>query len=190
MINQDFWTKTNDAQAEYDKSRRIIISQSNKALHAAKQAIFALHRNNTEESALKIEESKEILVNLEKDFDKDSGLLYEGAWKAAREEFVEASLFMMFVKGEEVGEIKGLKIRSEEYLGGLSDYTGELFRRAILLSSKRKFDDVKVIAEEISDVIDKLLAYNLTGLMRTKFDQAKKNLNKIEQVLYEISFKQ
>jgi predicted translin family RNA/ssDNA-binding protein len=189
MIDKKFWKKVNDDQFEYDKSRRIIIGQSNKALHAAKQAIFALHRDKIAEAEEKIEESKSILLNLERDFGKRGALLFEGAWNASREEFVEANLFLMFIKGDKVGKISDLKIRNEEYLGGLSDYTGELMRRAILLSSKRKFKEVNIIADEISDVIDQMLAYNLTGLLRTKFDQAKKNLNKIEQILYEISLK-
>jgi len=189
MLDTNFWKQVNDDQADYDKSRRIIIGQASKALHSAKQAIFALHRNNVEESEAKIKESEAILQGLEKDFAKTQKLRSEGSWCAAVEEYVEAKLFYMYVKNEEVGSIEGIHIQPQEYLGGFSDYTGELLRRAILLAADEKFDDVKKIAQEISDAIDILLAYNLTGLLRTKFDQAKKNLNRIEQVLYDISMK-
>ncbi|HCC23774.1 TPA: hypothetical protein DF272_06400 [Candidatus Falkowbacteria bacterium] len=189
MLNQNFWKKINDDQAEYDQSRRIIIGQSSKALHLAKQTIFALHRNNLDEARTKLEESEQFLKALEKDFAKNQKLRFEGSWCAAVEEYVEARLFFMYVNGDEVGEITGLHIEPQEYLGGFSDFTGELLRRAVLLSAEEKFDEVKKIAQEISDAIDILLAYNLSGLLRTKFDQAKNNLNKIEHVLYDISMR-
>ncbi len=189
MLNREFWKQINESQAQYDKARRVIIGQSNIALHLAKQAIFGLHRDNVEEAEGKLSESEKIFGELENKFSGDAKLRYEGAWQAAREEYVEAKLFLMFVKGEAVGEITGVKIEPEEYLGGLSDYTGELLRRAVLSATKQKFDQVQIIATEIGDVIEDLLAYNLTGLLRTKFDQAKKNLQRIEQMMYEINLK-
>lgn len=190
MLNREFWKQVNESQAQYDKSRRIIIGQSNIALHLAKQAIFGLHRDNVTEAEEKLVESEKIFKELEAKYSGDAKLMYEGAWKAAREEFVEARLFLMFVKDESVGEISGVKIEPEEYLGGLSDYTGELLRRATLLATKQQFDQVQVVAKEIGDVIEDLLEYNLTGILRTKFDQAKRNLQRIEQMLYEINLKQ
>lgn len=189
MIDKKFWTKINENQADYDKSRRIIISQANIALHLSKQVIFALHRDNLKEAEEKIKQATDILKKLQDDFGKNRKLRYEGAWSAALEEYVEANLFLQFVKDAKVGKIEGLPIESNEYLGGLCDYTGELLRRAILQASKRKYKEVEIISEEIHDVAHKLLEYNLTGPLRTKFDQAKRNLNKIEQTVYEINLK-
>jgi predicted translin family RNA/ssDNA-binding protein len=189
MLNKEFWKQTNEAQAKYDQSRRQIIGQASNALHLSKQAIFAMHRDNVEEAEVKLVEAEKIFGELETKFSNIPELHYEGAWTAAREEFVEAKLFWFFVKGMPVGEIPNMKIEPGEYLGGLSDYTGELLRRAVLRASKRKFEEVDAIAAEIGDVIEQMLAYNLTGLLRTKFDQAKKNMHRIEQMLYEINLK-
>lgn len=189
MLDKNFWKKINEAQSDYENSRRIIISQANDALHKSKQAIFSLHRDNLEEAKMKIDEAQKILKNLQKDFGKESKLRYEGSWIAAMEEFVEANLFFMFIANSQVGEIADLSIESNEYLGGFADYTGELLRRAVLLSIKRQFDAVEKIFEEINEAVNLLLEYNLTGQLRTKFDQAKRNLNKIEQILYEINLK-
>lgn len=189
MLDKTFWKKINDTQATYDKSRRIIIGQANTALHLAKQTIFASHRDNIQEADEKLNESLTILKKLEKDFNQDDKLRNEGAWSAAVEEFVEANLFLQFIKNKKVGEIKGIIILSHEYLGGFSDYTGELLRRAVLLATKQDFDGVKVIAAEVEDAIELMLQYNLTGQLRNKFDQAKRNLSKIEHIMYEITLK-
>ncbi len=189
MLDKNFWGKIALAQGDNDKSRRIIINHSNSALHLAKQAIFAMHRDNLKEAKEKIVESENILLRLQKDFAKKQSLMKEGAWSAAREEYAEAKLFYAYVDGKRVGEIKEVKVLPEEYLGGLSDFTGELLRRAVLLSTKQKFESVEQIAEEVASVIHFLLSQNLSGVLRTKFDQAKKNQNKIEQIMYEISLR-
>lgn len=189
MLDQKFWQSVNEAQENYEVNRRKIIGVAADALHRSKQAIFALHRDDLPGSAEKLKEAEVALKALEEEFAKDKKLRYDGAWSAALEEFIEAKLFYFFVAGETVGEIKDLHLEPNEYIGGLSDYSGELVRRAVLLASQRKFDEVQIIAEEIRSVIEKLLAYNLVGYLRTKFDQAKKNLNKIEEIVYEITLK-
>jgi predicted translin family RNA/ssDNA-binding protein len=189
MLDKNFWLKINEEQAEFDKDRRIIISQANDALHKSKQAIFALHRDNLVEAKEQLASAGETLNKLEKDFGTRKRLRGEGSWCAACEEFSEASLFCQFVENKEVGKIDGISLQCEEYLGGLSDYTGELLRRAILQASDRKFEVVKIILDEIREVIHLMLQYNLTGPLRTKFDQAKKNLHKIEEMYYEINLK-
>ena len=189
MINKDFWRKINSNQADYDKFRRLIIGQSAQAQHLAKQAIFALHRDNMVEAEEKLAESQQLIQKMEIDFKQNQKLRNEPTWSSAVEEFAEAKLFLAYQKGEEVGEIVGVDIHADEYVGGLSDFTGELHRQAVLLSSKDEFEKVKKIAEEISDIIHLLLEYNLGGYLRTKFDQAKKNLNKIEYILYDINMK-
>jgi len=189
MLNKDFWTQVNNKQAEYDKSRRIIISRANEALHLSKQTIFALHRDNQVEAEEMVKKAQEILLQLEKDFGQNKKLRYEGSWIAGMEEFAEARLFLNYVKGEEVSEIEDIHLEPNEYLGGICDYTGELVRRAVLFASERKIDEVKEISEEIHDVVHKLLEYNLTGPLRQKFDQAKRNMQRIEQIIYEINLK-
>jgi translin len=189
MLDKNFWTSINEAQATYDKSRRIIIGQANNALHLSKQAIFASHRDNIDEAKGNLKEALEILQQLEKDFKQDEKLRTEGSWAAAVEEFVEANLFLQFLEGHDVGEVEGIVILSQEYLGGFSDYTGELLRRAVLLATKKDFEAVSNIAEEIKQAIELMLQYNLTGQLRNKFDQAKRNQQKIEHIMYEISLK-
>ena len=189
MIDTTFWREVHEKQAAYDNSRREIIAEANRALHLAKQAIFALHREDVDDALKKIDNSSDILVQLEKKHQGDDKLRSEGSWSAAIEEFVEASLFKSYLAKSKVGEVTGPRVRPHEYIGGFADYTGELVRYAILQASKGNYQEVKNIAGEVNDAIAILLEYNLTGVLRTKFDQAKKNLRKMEEIVYELSLR-
>lgn len=113
----------------------------------------------------------------------------EGAWKAAVEEFLEAKLFYDFYSGKKITGIKGFFIDSDEYLGALSDMTGEIVRLMVLWTAKNEIDKVKASAKVIDEVIHDLMQNNLTGYLRTKFDQAKKNLQKSESILYDLAIR-
>ena len=189
-MNKESWKKIFEGQGEYDVSRRKIISESAPAQHSAKQAIFALQRGNVEEAREKIEFSLKGLISLEERFGKDGKLRTEGSWKAAVEEYVEAKLFMDFYEGNEIGEITEFFVLPDEYIGGLSDLTGEIVRSMVIWTTKNEIDKVKAAAEVINEIIHELMQYNYGGYLRTKFDQAKKSLQKAEQILYDISIRE
>ncbi len=189
MLDKKFWNKVFKEQADFDISRRKIISESSFAQHAAKQSIFALHRDNFEESKMKLEEAKKGLQSLEKRFGKDFRLRMEGSWKAAVEEFSEAKLFHDFCTTGKITGIKDLNVEADEYIGGMSDLTGEVLRKMIIWATQKKDEKLKPAAEVIGDVVHELMEQNLGGYLRTKFDQAKKNQHKCEEVLYDISLR-
>ncbi|NQT49285.1 hypothetical protein HQ571_01175 [Candidatus Kuenenbacteria bacterium] len=189
MLDKKFWKKTLEDQSEYDISRRKIISEASGAQHLAKQAIFALQRDDKQEAEEKIAVAKEGLISLEKRFGKDGKLRTEGVWKAAVEEFVEAKLFMDFIKKKDIQGIEEFFVLPDEYIGGLSDVTGEILRMMVLWTTKGNIEEVKNSAEVISEIIHELMQYNYGGYLRTKFDQAKRSLQKAEQILYDLSIR-
>jgi len=189
MIDSKFWLKTFKDQANFDISRRKIIYESSFALHTSKQAIFALHRDNMKEAQEKLSDAKKGLLSLQKRFGKDFRLRMEGSWKAAVEEFTEAKLFYDFCTDIKITGIKELDVEADEYIGGLSDLTGEILRKMIIWATQKKDDKLKPSAEVIDNIVHELMEQNLTGYLRTKFDQAKKNQHKCEEVLYDISLR-
>jgi len=176
-------------QTEYDIARRKIISESSTAQQLAKQAIFALQRDGKKEAEEKIAESKKGLISLETRFSKDGKLRTEGAWKAAVEEFVEAKLFSDFIDGKRIDGIKEFFVLPDEYIGGLSDLTGEILRMMVIWTTKGNIKEVKASAAVIDSIIHELMQYNHGGYLRTKFDQAKKSLQKAEQIVYDLSIR-
>ena len=166
-----------------------MIELSNQAIHHAKRAIFALHRDETKEAEEKLKQSGEILKGILIKYKKQPEILDEGAYRAGLEEFVEASLFYGFLSTGKISEVRGLSIPPEVYVGGLCDVPGELYRYAIKSATERNFEMVKKCHTIAEEIIGELVDMDLTGYNRQKFDQAKQALNKLQQVVYEVSLK-
>jgi len=189
MLDKKFIEKIKKEYDSYDIGRRIMIKHSNDILKLSKQAIFALHRDDVKQAEENLAESKKLIEYLETKIKKDKGLRYEGAFWAAMEEFVEASFFYQYIKTGKVTEIKDMRVGDRSYLGGLSDLTGELVRRSVILATKRKYKEIKVIHDVIENIVGELIEFNLTGPLRNKFDQAKHSLRKIEEIMYDLELK-
>jgi predicted translin family RNA/ssDNA-binding protein len=189
MLNKIFFQKLQKEYINYSKDRHEIIKISSDALRLSKQAIFALHREDAKLSEKLILEVENIFKKLSAKFKQNERLQYEGAYKASLEEYVEAKLFFNFLKSQKIAVIKEVKINLEEYLGGLCDFTGELVRRAVKLASKKQYEEISKYAEVTDQVISELMQFNLTKVLRTKYDQVTRNLKKLEEILYEISLR-
>ena len=189
MLSKTYIEKIKKEYLDYAEKRRDIIKFSGDALHSSKRAIFAMHRGEGKEAEMKLAEAEKILKKLNKDFAGQSEFFDEGSYRAALEEYVEAKLFCEFVATGKMSEIKTVPVDSDGFLAGICDVPGELYRYAVNSATNRNFDTVgkcKVAAEEI---IGELMEFDLTSYLRNKFDQAKGALNKIEQIVYEVSLK-
>lgn len=188
MINKKFIQQLKKDYEKHESERRQIISLSNVVLHDSKRVIFSLHRDELSKAGEALGEIEKILTNLYKKFSQPR-LSEEGAYRAAVEEYVEAKLFFMVMDGGRVDEIKGIHLCVDSYLGGISDLTGELVRRAINMAAAGKIKEVEKISRAISDIMAELVEFDMTGYLRTKYDQAKNNLRKMEQVAYEVKLR-
>jgi len=177
---------------DYDRQiaeRRQIISRSNIILHDSKRVIFSLHRGDVEKANESLDEITKNLIELQKKFGvKRSN--EEGSYRAAVEEYVEARLFRDISAGTKADFFTDVEIRYDSYLGGLCDTTGELVRRATNLAASGDRTAVEKIKKMISDIMQELVEFDMTGYMRTKYDQARGNLRKIEQMAYDISLRE
>ena len=189
-LNKSYLNKLRKSTLDYATIRRDVIKISGDALHNAKRAIFALHRDDKKEAEKKLKESKALLNSIQKKFAKNPRAMQEGSYKAAVEEYVEAVLFHQFVTTGKVGEIKGMKIDAEIYIAGLCDVPGELYRYAIKAATNRDLKTVKKCAEMGAEISGALIEFNLTSYLRNKFDQAKQAVRKLEQVVYEVSLRE
>jgi predicted translin family RNA/ssDNA-binding protein len=187
-INKKFVDKLKNEYMEGEGERRQIISLSNVALHESKRAIFALHRKETDKAMEKLNEVEQILQKLEKKFGF-SRINEEGSYKAAVEEYAEAKFFSFIVKGNKIDTIKEVKLEADSYLGGLCDTTGEMIRLAINEAASGHPEEVEKIKNMINEIMSELVEFDMTGYLRTKYDQAKGNLRKIEQIDYEIKIR-
>ncbi len=100
---------------------------------------------------------------------------------------LEAVFFSTILQKEKISGITKLKIEPDIYLGALSDVTGELVRKVTNLAAEGNFSEAKQLILVGKNIISELLEFDMTGNLRTKYDQARNNLRKLEQLNYEIS---
>lgn len=188
MLNKTFINKLKKEYKEKNGERRQIIALSNIVLHDSKRIIFSLHRGEIKEAEKKFLELESILKKLEKKFSFQR-ITEEGAYRASVEEYVEAKTLYLVIKGKKIDKFPNIKLNFDSYLGGICDLTGELVRRAINEASAGNKGEVEKIKKIISDIMRELVEFDLTGYLRTKYDQARGNLRKIEQISYDINIR-
>lgn len=188
-LDAGHFKKLRAAVAAYSDARREVVKQSSDALARAKQAIFALHRDDLKEAARLLNESEAVLKSIAKRFGKLAGIEYEGSYRVAVEEYIEARLLEAFIRGERIGNVAAPGADEDSYLGGLLDFTGELVRRAITVATRGEFDEVKRCHQMLTEVMGEIIPMNITGPLRQKFDQAKVNTRKMEEIAYDIALR-
>ena len=189
MLNKKFIAQLKKDYSANEGERRQIGSWSNGVLHDAKRIIFALHRGEIKSAAEKLTELEGVFTRMEKKFgwNRING---EGSYRAAAEEYTEAKMLYLVLTGKKLDKIKGLKLTYDTYLGGICDLTGELIRYATNEAAVGNFSKVKETKGTINEILKELVDFDLTGYLRTKYDQARGNLRKIEQMDYEINIRQ
>ena len=174
---------------DLSERRSRLQARSNEVLTLSKRAIFAVHRGDLPGAMQGLQEARLAIKEIKVLIQKTSRLAQEGSWRAAQEEFAEASLVMQYVTHHQVGRVREISDDPDLFLGALSDMTGELTRRAVLLASERQDDEVRRIFHDVREAVDFLLQMDLTGSLRTKVDQAKQNLRKLEEIQYDLSLR-
>ncbi len=188
MINKKFIQQLRKKYLQHEGERRQIISLSNTVLHDSKRVIFSLHRSDMEKAKNKLEEIEKILKNLSKKFGSNR-VEQEGAYRAATEEYVEAKTFYLYKTDKKIDKIKGIELTIESYLGGMSDLAGELVRVAINQVSAGNLKEVKKAKKAVDEIMAELVEFDMTGYLRTKYDQARGHMRKMEQINYEMEIR-
>ena len=188
MIDKNLLEQLRKDYQANESQRRQIISASNAILFEAKKTIFALQRDDFKTAAAKLEENEKNLKNLAGRFGQER-LNKEGAYKAAVEEYLEGKTFYAAIKNKKIEAVPGIKLDYEGYLGGICDLIGELVRYATNQAAKGKFAAVAKIKKDAEDIMAQLMDFDMTGYLRTKYDQARGHLRKLEQMAYEIKLR-
>ena len=175
---------------QYDSKREELIKKSREVLKDSKQLIYALHRHNDKQASdlfKKVKQEKKELDNITL-FDKK--LLFEGSYAEACQEYAEALSYNEFIKSGKIPSCEDLNIDYEDYLMGICDLTGELVRRAVSLTTTKKFKEVEEIKDFVEEIYGEFLKFDLrNGNLRKKYDSIKWNLKKLEEVMYDIKTK-
>ncbi len=189
MLDKAYLASIRERKAATSEGRREIIKCSGDALNASKRAIFSLHRGDTEGADTLLKEADTLFAQARERIKDIPSLDGVGAYRAGLEEFVEATLYRQFAKDGSVGTVEYPDVDDDIYLSGLCDLVGELQRRQVKAATDGDMDAVVKIKDVMDDIIASLLAIDLEGTLRTKFDQAKNAMRRAEDVLYDVKLR-
>ena len=186
MLNKKEFSNIRNEMHKIDLKREEVIQTSREIINLSKQIIYATQRNDLKEAAFIIRNIKERVKKLKKlNMPTDTNIN-----SVAFQEYVEAIAFFEFVKNKKIPTRASLGVKSEDYLSGLCDLTGELVRKAVYDVIHKKFDEAGRIKESVHDIYGEFLKLHLrNGELRKKSDSIKWNLKKLEEVMYDISMK-
>ncbi|KAL6776966.1 TRA1 [Auxenochlorella protothecoides x Auxenochlorella symbiontica] len=105
------------------------------------------------------------------------------------EEYAEAVVFKGYLEEGRLPPSSSVQyVETEEYLGGVLDFTGELNRYAILRATKRDVVAVQQAKDLVESIFFAFIQFDLrNGSLRKKYDALKYCLRKLENTLYELS---
>ena len=187
MKNNKLFDKISKELSLYQKERGVINHISSSILSKSKQSIFFAHDSKLDEAQKVLDEARENLRELNKKYNKSNRLDFEGSYQAAVEEFLEAKFFLDILNGKSITQDKEFKFSPEEYIGGLCDMTGELVRQAVLRGEEKNLKLLQSYREIIKEIVGFMMKLYMSGKLRMKFDDTKRNLKRIETIIYEIN---
>lgn len=187
MFDQTQLNSIKKLHSNVSSNRRQLQGISSEILGCSKRSIFATQRKDMKQagkelaSAIKfIKQGKAVIKKLRR-------LEHEGMWHAALEEYAEAALYRDAMANKKIGKVSELSDEPDIFIGAISDLTGELTRSCVLAATDRNEKEVKRLSGLVREAVEFLLKLDLTGQGRQKFDQAKQNMRKVEEIAFNLS---
>jgi predicted translin family RNA/ssDNA-binding protein len=188
MLQSSTFSQIAKRHSSFSADRRHIQAISSEVLGASKRSIFAMQRGDVKASAKDLDTAVAQIKKGRVVIKKRKRMEQEGIWHSALEEYAEAYMYHHAMKGEVLKEIPGIELDdTEAYLGGLSDLTGELVRSCVLLATQHKKKEVEHLVSSIREAVAFLIKLDLQGNLRQKYDQAKQNLRKAEEIAMDLA---
>ncbi len=189
MIDKKFFQQIKKRYQTSGQGRRQLSEMSNQAQFLSKQAIFASQRGNLGQAATLLKQAEQSLFNGQKLVRQIEDLENQGSYRAAWEEFAEAKLFYNYLTTGDLGAIVKTELPVEVYIGAVSDLIGEMVRYAVKLATDGQGVKVGVVVKMATELTAILGEMNLTGSLRSKYDQARHHLRKLEDIQYDLTIK-
>jgi translin len=182
MINTDEFASMVEEMEKEDQLREDVIKRARDIIRLSKVVIYSVHRGEADEA--KLEEMEKLINEL------PEPASHVGIREVAVQEFVEAMTLYRFVKEGTLMTREELGVDKQNYLLGICDLTGELMRMAVNRIIGKDYDTVYRIRDMVTAIYGEFLKMNLpNGELRKKSDSIKWNLNKIEDLVLELSLK-
>jgi predicted translin family RNA/ssDNA-binding protein len=198
----------------YDEKREQVIKRSRDIQKLSKQAIFSLHRGALEDAHAKLRLAAQKAFAIQEEFLNSESRLRAGTYANAMEEWAEAQLFAVWLAsgssctiatkaamegaasemlggGGEGGSEGGagvLTMTTDEYFGGLIDFTGEVGRWAVVKATQRDLEGLNRALAADATVAEAVLSLGdaAPGRLVKKGNALRTNMRKLEHLRYEM----
>ena len=91
------------------------------------------------------------------------------------------------IKGESLLPTQKDELDPDILIGALSDVVGEYVRRAVMFATDGDRKSVEKLYEESKIIVGFLTSLDLTGSLRSKGDQSRQHLRRLEDIRYDMS---
>ncbi len=173
-----------------DKVREIVIREARKIIKTSKTAIGEIHRDELSKAENTLSIMKKDLEELKETVKKNSRLEFEGIFKVAIQEYVEALSLLEFVKSGKIMPYTDEYLDPENYLMGLCDLSGELVRKAINSCLKENYQMAVKIRKTLDELYVEMSKFEFrNGELRRKYDGIKYDMKKLDDLVFELKMK-
>jgi predicted translin family RNA/ssDNA-binding protein len=187
MTSAPAFKKLRDHYIRLEKSRRELQLLAGEGQRLAKQAIFALQRSEAAEATRLLASANERFAQGRRIVAHEPRLASEGMWRAALEEYCEATFFSHDERGEARFSASLLSEDPDILIGALSDLVGEKVRRAVMFATDGDRAAVERLYAESQQIVAFLTSLDLMGSLRSKGDQSRQHLRRLEDIRYDLS---
>lgn len=160
-----------------DQVREEVLDVSREIVRLSSQAILSMHRRDFKGAIKKSGQAKKRLKKMEKVLRGWPEIANSGSVHVAYQEFVEASLFLNFIREEKFSSPTALGVPSIPYILGLADLVGELRRRALDALRTGDLETAErclMVMDDVHSLLMSLEAHALVQGLRRKCDVARR----------------
>ncbi|CAE7621535.1 unnamed protein product [Symbiodinium microadriaticum] len=179
-----------------DAQREVVIKKSRDTQKLSKQAIFSMQGDRLDEALQKLNKARDVVVELLPVVAQHPSLRV-GSFSNSLEEWAEGRMFLAWLADARVigmselgSDMLGIDLTAHEYVGALSDFTGEMGRLAVKRASARHLEGVLEVREVIAAIVRAMSVLSLGEKFAQKFMAMTTNLQKVEDLIYELCMMQ
>lgn len=187
LLDLEAFAAIRQRMEEYDKQRENVIKQSRDVQKLSKQAIFSVQRGQIGAAESKLTQARALAETLNQVIEVHP-TLRAGAFSNSLEEYAEGLLLVHWMKDKRVLRKAEIGIvNTHEFIGALSDFTGEIGRIAVAKASARDMETVTQVHETDVVVASAIMQIDVGGRFYKKAEAVNMNLRKVEDIVYELT---
>lgn len=147
------------------QAREHALSLSRKIIHAAAEAIQAMHRDDFEQAMQVLKDASDMLRTLTGELEEHQDLYHSGFVYDAQQEYAEATIVKSILLGSNIPSPAEISVEFVPYLNALCDVTGELRRKVVDLLRNGDVERADKMFEIMENIYGELMRFDYPDAM-------------------------